>query len=302
MENNGINVLSLFDGMSCGQIALERAAIKVKNYYASEIDKPAINVARYNYPEMTSFGDVNELFFYHNTGFEIKNGDSWLNVPYDGEIDLLIGGSPCQDISNLSKFKLGLEGEKSSLFYQYWRMWQETKPKYFLLENVAGNKSAIDSITKLMGVKPIRICSSWVSAQTRMRYYWTNIPVNTLPKRTNTRLVDILEKNVDEKYFLKDGRLKWLLGASGRRSLKKRFVGIDTELAGCITKRSEGSWNCTYVTQNDRIRTLTPIEYERLQTVPDNYTACVIDKHRYEMLGNGWTVDIIAHILKHMKF
>jgi len=279
-----MNVLSLFDGMSCGQIALGRAGLKVDNYYASEIDKHAIKVTMNNYPNTIQLGNVVDT-----KGSDLPN------------IDLLIGGSPCQDISNLNKFKMGLGGDKSSLFYQYWRMWQETKPKYFLLENVAGNKSAIASITKLMGVRPIKICSSWVCAQTRMRYYWTNIPVNTLPQRTNTKLVDILEAIVDEKYFLKDGRLKWLLGASGQRSLNKRFVGIDTDLAGCITKRSEGSWNCTYVTQNGRIRTLTPIEYERLQTVPDNYTSCVDDKHRYEMLGNGWTVDIIAYILKHIK-
>ena len=283
MENKGINVLSLFDGMSCGQIALDRIGIKVHNYYASEIEKKSMQVTMFNYPNTIQLGSVVDI-----------KGEQ---LP---EIDLLIGGSPCQDISNLNKFKEGLDGSKSSLFYQYWRMWQETKPKYFLLENVAGNKSAIASITKLMGVRPIKICSSWVCAQTRMRYYWTNIPVNTLPKKTNTRLTDILQEDVDEKYFLKDGRLKWLLGSSGQRSLNKRFVGIDTDLAGCITKRSEGSWNCTYVTQNNRLRTLTPIEYERLQTVPDNYTACVDDKFRYEMLGNGWTVDIICHILKHI--
>lgn len=299
--NKGINVLSLFDGMSCGQIALERAGIIVKNYYASEIDKPAINVARFNYPRMTSFGDVNELFFHKGTGFEVKNGDGWLDVPYDGEIDLLIGGSPCQDISNLSKFKLGLDGSKSSLFYQYWRMWQETKPKYFLLENVAGNKSAIAAITKLMGVRPIKISSNWVSAQNRMRYYWTNIPVNSLPIKKRMKLSDVLEKNVDECYFLKEGRLKWLLGESGQRSLKSKFTTLDPIKASCLTKRGEKSWNCNYVTDNGRIRKLTPIECERLQTVPDNYTAIADDCDRYEMLGNGWTVDIIAHILKHMK-
>lgn len=296
-----MNVLSLFDGMSCGQIALERAGIKVDNYYASEIDVPASKVARYNYPNMTSFGDVNEIFWFKGTGFEIKNNEGWLQVPYDGEIDLLIGGSPCQDISNLSKFKLGLGGAKSSLFYQYWRMWQETKPKYFLLENVAGNKSAIASITKLMGVRPIKISSNWVSAQNRMRYYWTNIPVNTLPKKRYLKLVDILEKDVDDKYFLINGRLNWLLGESGQRSLKSKFTTLDPIRAACLTKRGEKSWNCNYVTDNDRIRKLTPVECERLQTVPDNYTAIVDDSDRYEMLGNGWTVDVITYILKHIK-
>jgi DNA (cytosine-5)-methyltransferase 3A len=134
-----------------------------------------------------------------------------------------------------------------------------------------------------------------------MRLYWTNIPVNTLPIKKNILLKDILEKNVDEKYFLKEGRLKWLLSESGLKSQKKRFSSINPKKAGCLTKRGEGSWNCNYVTENERIRKLTPIEWERLQTVPDNYTSIVDDIHRYEMLGNGWTIDIIAHILKHIK-
>lgn len=279
-----MNVLSLFDGMSCGQIALERAGLKVDNYYASEIDKAAIKVTMINYPKTIQLGSVVDL-----------KGNS---LP---KIDLLIGGSPCQDISNLSKFKEGLDGSKSSLFYQYWRMWQETKPKYFLLENVAGNKSAIASITKIMGVRPIKISSNWVSAQNRMRNYWTNIPVNSLPKKNKIKLVDILEKNVDEKYFLKDGRLKWLLGESGRRSLEARFTTLDADIASCLTKRGEKSWNCNYVTDNGRIRKLTPIECERLQTVSDGYTSAVEDSDRYEMLGNGWTVDIITHIFNHIK-
>jgi site-specific DNA-cytosine methylase len=299
-DGEGINVLSLFDGMSCGQIALERAGIIVKNYYASEIDKPAINVARFNYPRMTSFGDVNELFFHKGTGFEVKNGDGWLDVPYDGEIDLLIGGSPCQDISNLSKFKLGLDGSKSSLFYQYWRMWQETKPKYFLLENVAGNKSAIASITKLMGARPIRISSNWVSAQNRLRLYWTNIPVNTLPKKRNILLSDILQENVDDKYYQNEGWLKWWERNSGFQ-LEKGYSSLNAYKAGCLTKRMYASWNGNFIQDKKGIRRLTPVECERLQTVPDNYTKFVDDKFRYEMLGNGWTVDIIAHILKHMK-
>lgn len=130
--------------------------------------------------------------------------------------------------------------------------------------------------------------------------YWTNIPVNSLPKKSNILLKNILQQNVEEKYFLRDSQLKWVLSASGERSRNKRFVGIDTERAGCLTRRGQASWNCTYVTDMGRLRNLTPIEYERLQNVPDNYTSCVEDKFRYEMLGNGWTVDIIAHILKHI--
>lgn len=176
-----MNVLSFFDGMSCGQIALNRIGIKPTKYFACEIEPNSIKVTKANYPETIQLGDV-------------------CNVYYKdcGHIDLFIGGSPCQDISNLNKFKKGLDGDKSSLFFQYWRMWQEIKahnPKAkFLLENVAKNKSAIESITKLMGVKPIKISSNWVSAQNRMRYYWTNIIVNSLPTKKNIILQDILEK------------------------------------------------------------------------------------------------------------
>jgi site-specific DNA-cytosine methylase len=151
-----------------------------------------------------------------------------------------------------------------------------------------------------MGVRPLKLNANMVSAQNRNRLFWTNIPVNSLPVKKHYRLTDILEPNVDEKYFIKDGRLKWLLGESGQGSLNKRFSGLDPIKAGCLTKRGEKSWNCNYVTDNGRIRTLTPIEYERLQCVPDNYTAAVPDANRYEMLGNGWNVDIIKHIFKHL--
>jgi site-specific DNA-cytosine methylase len=287
-EGEGISVLSFFDGMSCGQIALNRIKVKVKKYFACEIEENSIKVTQKNFPNTIQLGDVCKV-----------------NYSTCGWVDLFIGGSPCQDISNLNKFQLGLDGDKSGLFYEYWRMWQEIRknnPKaYFLLENVAGNKSAIAAITKLMGVKPIKISSNWVSAQNRMRYYWTNIPVNTLPVRKHLSLKDILETNVDEKYFLKDGRLIWLNSDSSKKSVKKRFTGIDPVRAGCLTKRGEASWNCCYVTDKGRLRKLTPVEWERLQTVDDNYTDCVDDNARYEMLGNGWTVDIIVYILKHIK-
>lgn len=282
-----MNVLSVFDGMSCGQLALERSNIKVDNYYASEIDKNAIAVTMKNYPNTKQLGSVLDV-----TAESLPN------------IGLLIGGSPCQDISNLNKFKLGLDGDKSSLFYQYWRIWQEIKSKnekaYFLLENVAGNKKAISSITKLMGVRPIKISSNWVSAQNRMRYYWTNIPVNSLPKKSHVFLKDILEQEVDDKYYQNEGWLKWWEANSGFQ-LEKGYSTLNADKAACLTKRMYASWNGNFIQDKKGIRRLTPIECERLQTVPDNYTSCVDDKFRYEMLGNGWTVDIIAHILKHIK-
>lgn len=279
-----MNVLSLFDGMSCGQIALSRLGLKVDNYFASEIDESAIKVCMNNYLDTKQIGSVVDI-----KGIELP------------KIDLLIGGSPCQDISNLSKFRLGLDGEKSSLFFQYWRMWQETKPKYFLLENVAGNKSAIAKITKLMGVRPIKLNSNWVVPQSRPRLYWTNIPVNSLPIRSKKTMVDILqdESDVDDKYYQSEGWNKWWQKSQDFQ-LSKGYSRLNSHEAGCLTKRMYVSWNGNFVKTDRGIRRLTPIECERLQTVPDNYTVCVEDKYRYEMLGNGWTVDIVAHIFKHI--
>ena len=279
-----MNVLSLFDGISCGQIALERADIKVDTYYASEIKDYAIKITKHNYPDTIQLGDV-------------KN----INIEEFPKIDLLIGGSPCQDISNLSQNGKGIQGDKSGLFFEYLRLLKELKPKYFLLENVVGKKTSINTISKLLGVEPIKIDSRLLTAQKRQRYYWTNIPGIEQPIDKNIKLQDILETEVDEKYFLKNGRLKWVLGENGQKCIVKRYASLDAEKANCLTVRGEPSWNCNYVTQNGRIRKLTPIEYERLQTVPDNYTSCVTDKYRYNVLGDGWTVDVIVHILKYIN-
>ena len=278
-----MNVLSLFDGMSCGQIALNRCGLKYDKYYASEIDKHAIMVTMANYPNTIQLGDVKK----------IKGSDL-------SKIDLLIGGSPCQDISNLNRFKMGLDGDKSGLFYQYWRLWQETKPKYFLLENVFGNKNAVKQITKLMGVRPIKISSNWVSAQNRLRLYWTNIPVNSLPGKKNISLSEILQDKVDAKYYQSDSWLKWW-DANNEFQLSKGYSTLNADKAACLTKRMYASWNGNFIKDEIGIRRLTPVECEKLQTVPVGYTAHVEDKYRYEMLGNGWTVDIICHIFKHIK-
>ena len=163
-----MNVLSLFDGISCGQIALNRVAIKIDNYYASEIDKDAITVTQFNYPNTIQLGDVKKL-----------KGNM---LP---KIDLLIGGSPCQDLSKAKTEGKGLVGEKSSLFYEYLRLLNEVKPKYFLLENVVMKKDYRDIITKELGVNPILINSNLVSAQNRERLYWRNIPNITIPKDKN---------------------------------------------------------------------------------------------------------------------
>lgn len=281
-----MNVLSLFDGMSCGRIALEREGIEVNNYYSSEIDKWAIKVASENYPH----DDKNRLG-------DVTQWESW-DIDWCS-IDLVIAGSPCQSISNLGN-KEGLEG-KSGLFFCFYDILTRIKrfnPNVkYLLENVKGSKKAIQSITDLMGVEPIDINSNAFSAQNRKRLYWTNIEISEITQK-NIHLVDTLEIGVPKDSELSPGRLRWLLSDKGQATVEKKYASIDPLKAQCLTMRSDASWNSNYVTRNGQITKLTPIEYERLQTVPDNYTACVSNSQRYKMLGNGWTVDVIAHILK----
>lgn len=280
-----MKVLSLFDGISCGMVALERAGIQVDRYVAYEIEESAIAISKKNYPQIEHCGDVTIADFTQYQGF-----------------DLLIGGSPCQDISNMNKERKGLDGEKSGLFYHYLRALEEIKPEYFLLENVVGKKEAINTISELLGVEPILIDSKLVSAQRRKRYYWTNIPNITQPQDAKIFLKDVLQKWEDaEEGYLNEGRLRWLLSEKGKKCVQKRYANINGDKCQCLTARSEPSWNCQYICEDGKYRHLTPIEYERMQTLPDNYTAGVPNRERYKALGNGWTVDVIAHILKGLK-
>lgn len=293
VNNKGITVLSLFDGCSCGMIALERAGIKVDNYYASEIDKHAIKVSQANYPQIIRIGDVTKVS-YKDGILYTEHGE--FNV---GKIDLLIGGSPCQSVSNLGDGS-GLEG-KSGLFYHYLRIRDEVRPTHFLLENVVGNKKAIAEITAEMGKEPILVDSNLVSAQNRKRYYWTDIDGVEQPADKGIMLKDILLDIPGPSSVLSEGRLRWLLSDKGQATLAKRYANLDPLKAACVTARSDASWNSNYVTRNGKITKLSCEEYERLQTVPEGYTACVSDANRYKILGNGWTVDVLAHIFKNLK-
>lgn len=337
-----MNVLSLFDGMSCGQIALEKVGFQVDKYFASEIDKHAIKVAKANYPDTVHLGDVRD----------VKADD----LP---QIDLLIGGSPCQGFSFAGK-QLNFDDPRSKLFWEYVRLLKELQPKYFLLENVKMKQESMDVITEALGVEPIFINSNLVSAQNRQRYYWTNIPVDGLPEDKGIMLKDILEDGcvdrdkshcIDANYF-KGGNLKSYF-EKHRRQLVFSDDGLchvgDADLKGhgyvrrvyhpdgkapslCaasggnlepkILQKARGfnkggikaidgktpsittsSWqHNNHLTFDDGLtwRKLTPLECERLQTVPEGYTAHVSNTQRYRMLGNGWTVDVITHILKGM--
>jgi DNA (cytosine-5)-methyltransferase 1 len=414
----GLRVLSLFDGMSCGQQALERIGVNVLEYYASEIDKHAIAVTMHNYPNTKQLGSVIDV-----DGYKLP------------KIDLLIGGSPCQSFSFAGKRKgmstkceteiltlehyLELKAEgyefegQSYLFWEYMRLLNEVKPKYFLLENVMMGEKWEKILSKAIGVKPIQINSALVSAQNRNRLYWTNIGMKPMglfgdlesiipqPKDKGILLKDVLENEVDEKYFISDtmiNRIKrtnngercfttadkelclaagyykqgrdnqYIVASRGRNpeNPKSRESGLNTEQM--LEPRYDGKTNCLTSVQKDNyvvchnsmprssktgkggtgplsredgktycldtgqtnvieilekspclhgyehgtngqlnkqlvrggmIRRLTPLECERLQTVKDNYTKIVSDTQRYRMLGNGWTVDVIAHILSY---
>jgi DNA (cytosine-5)-methyltransferase 3A len=380
-----MNVLSLFDGMSCGQLAINRVGLKYDNYFASEIDKYAISVTMANFPNTIQLGSVVDL--------------DTSKLP---KIDLLIGGSPCQSFSFAGRRKgmttkdeveiltlehyLQLKSEKyefegqSYLFWEYMRILNEVKPKYFLLENVKMAEKWSKILSNAIGVKPILINSALVSAQNRERLYWTNIGLEAnglfgdmesiikQPQDKQLILKDILQDNPNSKYYVSDKVLTWinkprhtfkldirsenqkgktvLVGGKGNTDLVKIEViglkevrseeakeirkennkkGIDTNpyRKKDLVERTDGKIGAIltsltndnlikeiipiedkYYVKNDikyRIRRLTPIECERLQTVPDNYTSHVSDTQRYKMLGNGWTIDVIAHILSYIK-
>lgn len=271
-----MNVLSLFDGLSCGQQALERAGIKVDNYFASEIDKYAIQVTMDNYPDTIQLGDICEI-----------NGR---DLP---KIDLLFGGSPCQSFSSFGD-KSGFDG-KSGLFYEYVRLLKEVKPTYFLLENVNMKKEWRDIISQELGVEPIAVNSNLVSAQNRDRLYWTNIKFN-MPEDKGILFKDILtdrEFRAIPKCFYKN----W----GNQQRINKGVNWVGNSKANCLTTK-----NChtnQYLLNEDKslCRLLTADEFEKLQTVRPGYTKSVSDTERFRMLGNGWTVDVIAHIFKHLK-
>lgn len=322
MSGAGLVVLSLFDGMSCGQLALARLGVKVAKYFASEIDKHAIKVTQDNFPDTIQIGDVRKVTYSGGVLYTEK-GDYVV-----GEVDLLLAGSPCQGFSSVGK-QLHFDDERSKLYFEFERLKNEIKPKWFLLENVKMKAVYREIISERLGVPPVTINSRLLSAQNRLRLYWSNLSI-TEPPDLGISLVDILEENVDEKYFVKAGRLSWLK-TFGELKEKNGYVAFNPDKAKCLTVRGEPSWNCTYILQWPRdtnagglqgvggkvpclppsswpannlllneglIRKLTPVECERLQTVPDNYTQCVADTHRYAMLGNGWTIDVIAHILR----
>lgn len=275
-----MNVLSLFDGISCGRIALERAGIKVDAYYASEIDKHAEKVSKHNWPDIIRLGDV--------TAWK-----TW-NLP---EINLLIAGSPCQGFSFSGK-QLNFEDVRSKLFFEFVNILQHYKPKYFLLENVGMKKEYEDVISNILGVKPIKINSNLVSAQNRKRLYWTNIPNVGQPENKNIVLSDIIDHDESSYSYWSDKQMaKW----HNHEYVRNDYYRVEPLDGKVQCLMAQMGMNAPKVWHGDRFRRLTALEWEKLQTVPANYSDCISDAQRKKCLGNGWTVDVIAHILSHIK-
>ena len=285
-----MKVLSLFDGISCGRVALERVCAPVEKYYAYEIEPSAIKISKKNYPDIIHCGDVTKENF----------------TKYSG-VDLLLGGSPCQSLSIVqSKTRQNLDG-KSKLFFEFVRALREAQPRYFLFENVASmNEESKQVISECLGCEPIFIDSNCFSAQDRPRYYWTNISLNTDGlEECSLCLRDILVQDVDEKYFynypLSNIDLTKQVCARMEHNNHEMHKRVFNPQFKCHTLTAVCGGNQQKKVYIDgRARKLTPIEYERLQTLPDNYTQGVCDGARYKAIGNGWTVDVIAHILSFM--
>ena len=300
-----MKVLSLFDGISCGHLAFDRAGIKIDSYDAYEIEKNAIKATQMNFPDVIHHGDVTKEDF----------------TKYRDKIDILIGGSPCQGFSFAGK-QLNFNDPRSKLFFEFVRALEEVNPKYFLLENVVMKKEYQDVISSYLGVEPIEINSSLVSAQNRKRLYWTNIPNITLPEDKNITLEDILE----------DVKFSNPAAIRGRRLNKATIIGRRLDENGhrkdydknipitqCLEVRASNTdkSNCLTTVDKDNVLTYLPVgrypdvfkkglpfryytltELCRLQTVPDDFLDMIPVSAARKALGNGWTVDVIAHILK----
>lgn len=290
-----MNVLSLFDGISCGQIALNRAGIKYDNYFASEIDKYAIKITQHNYPNTIQLGDVTKL----------KCSD----LP---KINLVIGGTPCQDLSLAKTNGIGLLGERSGLFYEYARLLKEIKPQFFLLENVMMKKIWQDIITEEIGVSPIEINSNLVSCQNRRRLYWTNIPDIVQPNDKGIVVGDVIyddtykvftNKRIPETKRKTKNYIQWDISGKGYSSQANRAYFKSGKMCTVPKQNPSDKLNIVLDYENDIYRKSHPVEVERYQTVPDNYTFVngISTSRRLGLLGNGWTVDVITHIFSFME-
>jgi len=288
-----INVLSLFDGISCGQIALERQGIEVENYFASEIDKYAIQVAKHNYPNTKHIGSVTDVM-----GSDLP------------KIDLLIGGSPCQGFSIAGK-KLNFDDDRSKLFFEFVRLKNELNPKYFLLENVRMTDDIADAIDELLGVKRVYIDSRNFTGMIRKRYYWTNIPIGEIPTK-NVAIEDLLDDETFDKdlnFFLDRTKYEPTTSYDGIITINPRDNngkqtwqrGRVYDIKGSCPTICASLFDLNITKDHKTWRKLTINECERLQGVPKDYTSIVSKNERGKQLGNGWNVDTVAFIFSFLR-
>lgn len=303
-----MNVLSLCDGMSCGQIALKELGIKVDKYYASEIDKNAIKVTQANFPSTIQLGDLK--------GITTEMLDK---LP---KIDLVLFGSPCRSLSKASQtirngvdYNNGLKGI-SGLFIDcvnilHYLQKNNNPELYFLSENVnvqTKNQDDLNKMTELIGVQPVLIDSSIFSAQGRLRNYWTNIPLSPLPEESPLVVKDILEQNVPDKFYYEQDFDFY--GVDKRQAADLHIKGFDLirrvvspyfksyTLTAC---RGGNTQMKVYDEKKHKVRKLTPLEYRRLQTIPDWYKMDVANSHIYNMCGDGWNIKTICYLLQNVK-
>lgn len=297
-----MNVLSLFDGMSCGQIAFDKLGIKfdgVQNkYFASEIKKIGIKVTQHNYPNTIQIGDVTKVSY--QDGYLYTESGT-----FKVEIDMIIGGSPCQDFSLLKVNGKGLDGDKSKLFYEYLRLLKEIKPKYFLLENVKMKKQSYEQLNGYLGVIGVYINSNLVSYQNRPRYYWTNISEIKPPKDKNINFQDYINSFGEDLQQFKvnktPSRLRMWSNGNGKSGFGSCANITNSNKIFCVTRKQDRCPNSGLIEYLDFCRFLSRRELEQAQTVPLGYTDCVTYNQAQDLLGDGWTVDVIKHILSNIK-
>lgn len=289
-------VLSLFDGISVGQLALQGARMQVDKYYAAEIKKSAIKVTKEHFPDTIHIGDVTKVS-YKNGILYTENGE------FETRIDMVIGGSPCQDFSPVKWINWeskGLEGDKSKLFYEYLRILKEINPKYFLLENVKMKKESEQELNKHLGVKGFHINSSLVSYQNRPRIYWTNIPGVTVPKDRHINFQDY--KSTDYEYCKQfkvnktPSREKMWNNGEGRNQNGACANITNSEKVYCVTRKQDRFPNSGLIEFEDFCRYLTREEIEQAQTLPKGYTDVLTYNQMQDVCGDGWTLEVIKHI------
>jgi DNA (cytosine-5)-methyltransferase 3A len=280
------NVLSLFDGMSCGQIALNNIGLKPTRYYAAEIKKHAIQCTMDNFPDTIQIGDVTK----------VKGQD----LP---KIHLLIGGSPCQDFSRANSVRDGLKGMKSMLFYEYIRLLEETKPDYYLLENVIMDDLGYNTITELLGTEPVRLCGSKVSGALRDRLFWTNIGPESFdlfgnrksaipqPRDKKIMLNDVLE------YGYSDKKKHTCLNTSCGRNANQRYMLHRYATTGMTTI----IYTDETMDESKGVRYCTQTELEKLHNIPLGYTRNLNKAQAGNLIGDGWSVGIVEHIFSFLK-